>query len=347
MDSLFHRRPETALTSDYRLALIFLVAGLTSVFVGGFAVYRLVTGSYLVAFLNLAAVLTAVGAALFARRTGQVERAGIAVSIMLTVVAVVSTASLGLNGALWVYSVSIFVFYLAPATVGLILVAGMLVSVTIVCVTGTVMVFPEMVNLFGFLASATTTAVFSWFFAHRSAQQRIQLMLWATRDPLTGLENRRALDPELEIAVARCFRHDLICGLVIMDLDNFKEINDTRGHAAGDRVLQSVAQIIDRTTRREDRSFRYGGDEFVVVLPDIHPEGLSAVCAKLVDTIAQKGGSGEVEVRVSAGAAILQAGESPESWNRRADQALYRAKHLGGNRFVLDDGSVPSAVTGS
>ena len=345
MYRLFARRPEVALTNDYRLSLITLVAVLATGFVGGFAVYRLVTGFYLMAFVNLMVVCAAGGSALFAWRTGKVEEAGIAVSILLTILAVIATVALGLNGALWVYAVTIFVFYLAPAAVGLILVAGMLVSVSIVCTTGIVEVFPEMVQLFGFLASTTTTAVFSWFFAHRSAQQRIQLTRWATRDPLTGLENRRALDPELEIAVARCFRHDLICGLVIMDLDNFKEINDTRGHAMGDRVLQSVAQIIDRTTRREDRSFRYGGDEFVLVLPDIHPDGLTAVCAKLVDTIAQRGGDGEVMVRASAGAAILQAGESPESWNRRADQALYRAKRLGGNRFILDDGSVLGEVT--
>lgn len=120
-----------------------------------------------------------------------------------------------------------------------------------------------------------------------------------------------------------------------MHADNFKKINDAHGHAAGDAVLKALADTIASTTRLEDRAFRYGGDEFIIILPDVGPEGLETVSHKLVHAIESRGQSDAHGVTVSIGAALLRSEDDKDSWNRRADQHMYRAKERGGNRCEI------------
>ncbi len=121
-----------------------------------------------------------------------------------------------------------------------------------------------------------------------------------------------------------------------MDTDNFKDINDSFGHAVGDEVLQHMAEIVTGSTRITDRSFRYGGDEFITLLPNADGEALHTVCRKLVQSIEQQTREQGTPITVSVGAALLGPDEDSEAWNRRADRSMYRAKHQGGNRYVAD-----------
>lgn len=228
-----------------------------------------------------------------------------------------------------------FLSYLVTPPVAVVLLLG---------ITGTI-VFHEMAvpgHIFatgaqaaGYFVSLSATAIFSFVFAHRNRRHQDQLIRWATRDPLTGLYNRRTLDEELEVALAIHGRHGTSYGLIILDLDNFKTINDEWGHAAGDRVLVDLAQIIQSTTRQEDRAFRYGGDEFILLLPGVDLNSLKTVLAGLQQRILQQLQFQNTAVHASFGAALLREGESTESWNRRADRALYSAKEEGRNRAVI------------
>ncbi len=172
---------------------------------------------------------------------------------------------------------------------------------------------------------------------HRSAQ----LAELATYDTLTGLINRRHLMAELTQALQRAERRGWVVALMFIDLDGFKEINDTYGHAAGDRVLQEVAARIKRHVRKEDAMGRLGGDEFVIVLNEIHiPDGAIRIAeAVLHELHALTELDGRV-IRISASIGISSTkggAKSPELLLSEADHAMYRAKECGKSCYRFSD----------
>jgi diguanylate cyclase (GGDEF)-like protein len=157
----------------------------------------------------------------------------------------------------------------------------------------------------------------------------------AVTDALTGLLNRYGLQHILarEHAEARRYTRPLSC--LIIDLDNFKAVNDTYGHVAGDLALQQIAGILREAVRRSDTVFRYGGEEFLVLLPETDLDGAAALGEKIRATAsARPFGDGErvFNLTLSAGATSLCAGESGNDMIARADMALYHAKERGRNR---------------
>jgi diguanylate cyclase (GGDEF)-like protein len=165
----------------------------------------------------------------------------------------------------------------------------------------------------------------------------------AIRDPLTGLFNRRYLEGTLEREVARVRRDGSALSLVMIDVDRFKQLNDTLGHAAGDRVLQALGRMLLDQTRREDVACRYGGEEFVVVLPGMAAE-LAARRAERwrasFEALPPSAVGAAVRVTISIGiAAFPRHGATGEAVLDRAEKALYAAKAGGRNRVVVwDDG---------
>ena len=160
----------------------------------------------------------------------------------------------------------------------------------------------------------------------------------AMTDALTGLLNRYGLQRVLahEHAEARRYQRPLSC--LMIDLDNFKTINDTYGHSAGDTALQQVSSILTDVVRRSDMVFRYGGEEFLVLLPETELEGATALAEKIRGAAAARlFGDGEqvFHLTLSAGAANLFDHESGNDMIARADVALYQAKEQGRNRVEV------------
>ena len=150
-------------------------------------------------------------------------------------------------------------------------------------------------------------------------------------DALTGLANRRALEAVLaaEISRAQRFGHDL--AVVVLDLDHFKEINDSFGHAAGDVMLREVSLLLISLARQGDTVARWGGEEFVVVLPETDPPGAIRFAERLRRTI-EAHNMGEMRTSTSCGVANMLPEDTVEDLLAAADQALYRAKSNGRNR---------------
>jgi diguanylate cyclase len=156
------------------------------------------------------------------------------------------------------------------------------------------------------------------------------------RDPLTGVRNRTSLLVELREQQALVNRGAQQCAVIMVDLDHFKEINDRDGHAVGDAVLAATARCLHTHLRAYDRIYRYGGEEFLVSMPQVAlataveaAERLrEAVAAQEIDT----SGSPAVKITASLGVAALEAGLPVEEAIDRADKALYRAKAAGRNR---------------
>jgi two-component system cell cycle response regulator len=157
----------------------------------------------------------------------------------------------------------------------------------------------------------------------------------ALTDGLTGTQNRRYFDDALREYLAEFRRIDKPVGLMVLDLDHFKQVNDNHGHDVGDEVLREVANCLKDMTRYHDVVARLGGEEFAVVAPNMTPELLFKLAERIRKAIsAMTVTSGNVRLRVTAsvGLAVWDHHESADEFYRRADRMLYQAKRMGRNR---------------
>jgi diguanylate cyclase (GGDEF)-like protein len=161
----------------------------------------------------------------------------------------------------------------------------------------------------------------------------------AQHDSLTGVASRLVFEDRLDVAVESAKRHRTGLGLLMVDLDRFKEINDTFGHLAGDEVLRVSADRLLEAVRKSDTVARMGGDEFVVLLADLRdPQIAERIAANIVNTMAESipYEGREMPVTVSVGVCSAFAGGlDAETLLKNVDTALYRAKDQGRNRFVV------------
>ncbi len=157
-------------------------------------------------------------------------------------------------------------------------------------------------------------------------------------DGLTSLGNRRRLDGDLETTLATAVAGDAHLGFAMIDVDHFKTYNDTHGHTAGDEVLRRVAATIAQSVRESDVVYRYGGEEFSMLLPGATPEEVATVAERVRSSVEAEAFPGEElqpggKLTVSIGVATLETGDSDDI-RERADQALYRAKENGRNQVA-------------
>lgn len=157
-------------------------------------------------------------------------------------------------------------------------------------------------------------------------------------DHLTGILNRRGLDNAFVRETARSVRHHIPLCYALLDIDNFKKLNDTHGHKVGDDALKYLVQSIKETTRPDDVVSRYGGEEFVVLLPNTKIQEAFEVLSRIRRNLTKKfflHDNNRLLITFSAGIAQFQSGETQESIFKRADEALYRAKNAGKNQILI------------
>ena len=160
----------------------------------------------------------------------------------------------------------------------------------------------------------------------------------ALRDPLTGTGNRIAMDQTLEREIHMARRHQQPLSLLMLDIDHFKRVNDSHGHAAGDQILKAVATSIKNQLRNVDMVFRFGGEEFLILLSNTSREAAAMVGERLrySSQMADYQVEGkQIELTVSLGCSTLLPAESADSLLRRADSALYVATREGRNRLAM------------
>lgn len=170
----------------------------------------------------------------------------------------------------------------------------------------------------------------------RNALHHHRVKLLARKDSLTGLGNRLALEATLDTETARAQRFGDSFSLLIADIDHFKLVNDTLGHSFGDQVIRSVAAQIRSCLRPYDQAFRYGGEEFVVVLSQTGLGKALQIAERIRKRVAQRCHAGATEqcVTISIGIGEIRHDESIDSLFDRTDRALYRAKNEGRNRSL-------------
>ncbi len=174
-------------------------------------------------------------------------------------------------------------------------------------------------------------------FLRNSLDRSLEL---AVTDPLTGLNNRRFLDHQLNLLMARHFKGGAAPSLLVLDIDFFKKVNDSHGHDAGDEVLKEFARRLGLNVRAIDMPCRFGGEEFVVLMPETDAVDAAHIAervrAQVADTPFVLANGRALNVTVSVGVATSQGvGDSPEAFVKRADEAVYEAKQSGRNKVVV------------
>lgn len=165
-----------------------------------------------------------------------------------------------------------------------------------------------------------------------------ELRRMALIDPLTEIGNRRYGEMNIETHLEEVRRYAMTFGLLFMDIDNFKQLNDTYGHNAGDRVLRMVGQTLKYNLRSFDISVRWGGEEFVALVLNVSREQLADIAGKirhLVETSTVKYGNTPLHVTLSIGGTLANAEDSPNVLVGRADRAMYESKKNGKNSVTL------------
>lgn len=160
----------------------------------------------------------------------------------------------------------------------------------------------------------------------------------AYRDPLTGLSNRAAMEKLLPREIELANRYAQSMGLLVMDLDGFKQINDRHGHDVGDQVLRDVGKVLQSAIRNTDLLYRYGGDEFVGGLVQTDINGALEVGERIcrgVGSLSGNGGQGYGNIEMSIGITMIKGDDSFKNAFKRADKALYQAKQAGKNRIII------------
>jgi diguanylate cyclase (GGDEF)-like protein len=172
--------------------------------------------------------------------------------------------------------------------------------------------------------------------AMQRAENEAEMRTQASTDGLTGVANRREFTRALDEEMAHARRHHLPLSIVSFDLDHFKRVNDTYGHLAGDEVLKAAALVVSGKIRSADRFARWGGEEFIVLTPNVPLDGACQLAERLRQALAHFDFDQAGHVTASFGVASLRPSDDATSLVKRADDALYRAKRAGRNRVETE-----------
>lgn len=163
----------------------------------------------------------------------------------------------------------------------------------------------------------------------------------ASTDKLTGISNRQQVEQQLLNEILRAERYGIPLAMIMFDIDHFKKVNDTFGHEAGDKVLQDIVFLVERTIRAIDHFGRWGGEEFIVILPETDLAGAQAAAEKIRRVVSEHAFSVAGQITVSLGVASWSKDQTIDTLFRQVDKALYKAKESGRNRVELSEQESP------
>lgn len=318
---------------DFRLDIVVLLGSITAVAIASFGVYRGLRGNLPVAAFDFAVVLAVLTPVAYAWRTGDSRRAGNVLAVLNTGAAFAVCLVIGHAALTWSYLVLLTSFFIANRWLAVVCNLALIAGVQFL--PG---FFDDGLHATAVLVSSALITAFSLIFAARTQDDRVQLERLASIDVLTGVPNRRSMERALGEAVDRFQRGESGFGLVVLDLDHFKDVNDQYGHAAGDAAIADLASILLFEMRRNDQVFRFGGEEFVALLELDSRKALESATERLRKAVrdALRGPGGRITI--SLGAALLREQEKTwHDWFSRADAALYRAKMAGRDSYVIAD----------
>ena len=316
---------------SFKENLLMLLCAILAVAVTPFAIMRFRHDQWAAALLDSSVVCVMLGLFLHVYFTRETRVPGIALSLIFTVAALGSIYLLGNGQIFWAYPALAAAFFLLETRY-----AALLTAVSLLAIEAMLWRTTPAATIFTITLTLLTSMLFAYAFAVTASRQRSRLSLLATIDPLTGTGNRRAQNEKLDAVNALFRRAEVPGSILILDIDHFKNINDTHGHITGDDVLVEMADLIRANTRPTETLYRYGGEEFIVIAEHTGLDGAAQLAEKLRQLIEQKTFVADIRLTVSFGVAELHRSEGRQGWLSRADGALFRAKNEGRNRVVPD-----------
>jgi diguanylate cyclase (GGDEF)-like protein len=327
------------LKDNFHLSMITLVGVIASCTLLPYALYRLATGSYLVGIVDLLMIAVSTVSVWMAWRTGDTEKPGFLMAAVFCFGAVLVCMKLGQDVLFWIYPLMVFIFFLVAPIKALLLLLLMVSAIVSLHFADHSRIFNNGFQLLAFITTTLITSIFAYIFAYRTHLQRKELRHLATTDPLTGAATRHSLTDELTAAIDLYQQKNSVSGLMLLDLDHFKRVNDNFGHQSGDQILSQLVPLLKQMIRQQDSVFRYGGEEFVLLIKEIQLADLHRLAEKIRHAVWHQlslpDGSA---LTTSIGIATVQQAADWESWLQQADVALYQAKHQGRNQVVIATG---------
>lgn len=254
------------------------------------------------------------------------------ITLLVSFAILMATVLSGLYAMIyWAYAFPVAIYLLVGARESLILNLGW----WLVCTLMAAFVLSPLAAI-SYSGGHISTCVFLHIMFSILSHHEAQLKELAVRDPLTHALNRRAMFEYMEEAILSHNRYGVVSSLVILDIDKFKDINDTFGHREGDQVLVNLVKVLDQRIRCTDRVCRYGGEEFIILLPNTTREQAFIVADAIRDHVAETHLTLKRKVTISCGVAEVRQGDVLKEWIHRGDMALYEAKNAGRNRVYLE-----------
>ncbi|PCM44278.1 GGDEF domain-containing protein [Marinobacter sp. ANT_B65] len=318
------------LKTDFQLSIITLLGACALLGVTPFAALRFIQGNLVTGIVDVLVLGCIVSGMAYAWITGDTRRSGFVLAIVVCCGSVAAGVA-GKAGFFWLYPCLMVSFFLVSPR-GAVFVNLVAIASAMTMQDGA---FQSSVHMWSFFSTTVMTSVCAYVFAFRNERHRESLQLLASVDPLTGVKNRRSMDEGLRSALMDARRTGRFYAVIMMDIDHFKKINDEHGHGIGDQVLLSLVSLIQQRIRKTDQLFRFGGEEFVLILSGVDCNGLKQIANDLQAHVRQQLRCGENAVTVSFGVARLHPDGTAEGWLKRADAALYEAKGSGRDQIVF------------
>jgi len=311
--------------------IILSISGASVLCILPFFFIRALHADWSIAALDLFAVITTAGVFIYVYRTSEVQLAQGVLAFLCISVVMLSVLIKGSQQIVWIYPASVCIFYLLSPKIAGCINLGIAFSLG-----GVIWNELDSIALAQYAFSVLITLMFSYTFADRMRHQQSKLLKLSSKDHLTGAENRRAMENKLLETVELRRRYTTTpAGMILMDLDKFKTINDQHGHAIGDEILIQFVEIISSRLRRTDRLYRLGGEEFVIIADNSDVRSVSILAEQLREAVDKASFAAQLHVTVSLGVAQYKDGESSFEWLGRADKAMYQAKDAGRNTYCV------------
>ena len=295
-----------------------------------FTIMRWILGDYWIALLDGLGFVMVLGLLVSVVRYRETRISGVVISLLVIMGMVVNIYLEGVSEVYFMFPTTVAAYFIVKPHFALSISALALVVLLPVMISEL-----SLLNFVKFYLSIIGCMLFTYAFAVQRNAQRDQLVLLSTKDSLTGAGNRRLLDERLSETIRRFERIETPMSLLLLDLDRFKEINDSAGHAEGDALLVRVTEVVRARIRSTDMLFRYGGDEFIV-FADGSDLATAASLAEDIRALVEADLSiSDWQLSISLGVAEYCRGEGQAAWIARADRALFESKRQGRNRVEL------------
>ena len=299
-----------------------------------FAVIRIFQSEWLMVALDLLIIFGFISLGIYGRTGAHFKKVSTLFTLMYTAGMLAVLSLKGPDMLFWAYPTAIAGYFMVRLKVAVFISTFLAAAITYIIYD-----LLSGVQIAGFLVTYVLVCLFSYIFAARMAHDTQRLVEQATIDPLTGANNRRALDDAIESRVSLFSRRPNPVSIVIIDIDYFKRINDEFGHAVGDLFLKRFVGFLQDVIRQSEMLFRFGGEEFVILAEGRQDEVLQL--AEQIRILCEKSRLiSNHPVTVSMGVAELREAETSREWMKRADDALYQAKSLGRNRVCQASGFI-------